>query len=52
MMSYSVYVGENDCGYIIADSLNEAEQRAYELHSKEDKSIITVSYTEIINDIY
>ena len=48
MTSYSVYVGEKDCGFIISDSLYEAEQRAYDLYPEEEKDEITVSFAEII----
>ena len=46
MTSYSVYVGESDCGFIIAESLYEAEIRAQELHRYADKDEITVSFLE------
>ena len=45
MKSYGVYVGEEDRGYIIAESLFDAESRAADLYPKE-KEEITVSFTE------
>ena len=48
MTSYSIYVGEKDCGFIIAESLYEAEQRAYKLYPKEEKDEVTVSFSEVI----
>lgn len=52
MTNYSVYVGEKDCGFIIADSLYEAEQRAYELYQTKEE--VTVSFLEcpIESNIY
>lgn len=45
MKSYGVYVGEEDKGYIIAESLFEAEIRAADLYPQ-DKEEITVSFME------
>jgi|688.fasta_scaffold129919_3 hypothetical protein len=46
MKTYGVYVGEEDRGYIIAESLSEAEERAEALYP-DNKEEITVSFTEI-----
>lgn len=47
MTSYSVYIGDEDKGFIIADSLAEAEYRAYELHHGSDREDVTVSFLEV-----
>lgn len=47
LTSYSVYVGDDDCGFIIAESLSEAEIRAWELYPERERSEITVSFLEV-----
>ena len=47
MTSYSVYVGELDRGFIIAESLPEAEMRARELYPWEDRDSVTVSFLDV-----
>jgi hypothetical protein len=47
--SYGVYVGEEDRGYIIAESLFEAEIRAADLYPQ-NKEEITVSFTEDLKE--
>lgn len=47
MTNYSVYLGDKDCGFIIADSLPEAESRARDLYPSEDRDSITVSFLNL-----
>jgi hypothetical protein len=46
MKTYGVYLGQEDKGYIISESLFEAESRAKDLYP-EDASEITVSFTDV-----
>ena len=49
LTSYSVYVGDDDRGFIIAESLSEAESRAWELYPGRDREEITVSFLAVEN---